>query len=78
VTEDVALVPRVPPLVVDGRPVDVVVERVTRAVTVTYNRVDLDAPAVAGVIAAAGFGVGPPAEGGQLGGQIVIPPPVSG
>src|SRR5712691_13331319 len=56
-----------------GQQVPVVVERFTRSVTVTYNRVNLDAPALAAVIASAGFAVGAPVEGGQLGRPIVIP-----
>jgi hypothetical protein len=76
VVEDVTLVPE--QQTVGGQPVIVVVERFTRAVLVTYNRLDLDAPDVAAAIAAAGFAVGPPAEGGQLGQQIVIPAAVSG
>jgi hypothetical protein len=78
VTEDVALVPRVPPLVVGGTQVDVVDERVTRAVTVTYNRVNLELPAVGTVIVSTGFAVGAPVEGGQLGQPIVIPAAVGG
>jgi len=76
VVEDVALVPQ--QQTVGGQQVTVMVERYTRAVLVTYNRINLSAPAVAAVIAAAGFGVGPPVDGGQLGQQIIIPVAVSG
>jgi hypothetical protein len=46
-------------------------------VVVTYNRTGLDVTAVIDVIQAAGFTVGFPADRGQLGQQIVIPPVVS-
>jgi hypothetical protein len=64
--------------VVDGQQVTVVVQQFTRALLVTYNRINVDAPALSAVIAAAGFTVGPPTDTGQLGQQIVIPPAVSG
>lgn len=76
VIEDVTLVSQLQ--TVGGQQVSVVGERYTRAVLVTYNRINLAAPAVAEVIAAAGFGVGPPVDSGQLGRQIVIPAAVSG
>jgi len=63
---------------VGGQPVTVLVERFERSVSVTHNRVNLDAPALAAVITAAGFTVGPAVETGQLGQPIVIPPAVSG
>src|SRR6266496_3964199 len=61
--EDVALVPRRPPLLVGGQPVDVQDEQVTRAVQVSYNRANLEGSAVAAAIASTGFAVGPPAGG---------------
>jgi len=64
--------------VVGGQQVTVVVQRFSRALLVTYNRINVDAAALSAVIAAAGFTVGPPADTGQLGQQIVIPPAVSG
>ncbi|HEU0128641.1 MAG TPA: hypothetical protein VFQ48_08570 [Pseudonocardiaceae bacterium] len=76
VVEDVALVSQ--QQAVGGQQVTVTVERFTRAVLVTYNRINIDAPAVAEVITKAGFGVGPPADGGQLGHQIIIPVAVNG
>jgi hypothetical protein len=47
--------------------------RVERALVVTYNRFNTDLGALADVIADAGFAVGQPLEGGQLGQPIVIP-----
>lgn len=63
---------------VGGQPVTVVVRRFGRALLVRYNRLAVDAPVLAAVIAAAGFAVGPPADTGQLGRPIVVPPAVSG
>jgi len=49
-----------------------------QTVLITYNRTNLDVTAVIDVIKAAGFAIsGLPADGGQLGRQIVIPPAVS-
>jgi hypothetical protein len=61
-----------------GQQVTVVVRRFSRVLLVTYNRISIDAAALSAVIAAAGFTVGPPADIGQLGQQIVIPPAVTG
>ena len=47
------------------------------AVSVTHNRTTLDVTGVIDVIKSAGFAVGQPADSGQLGRQIVIPPAVS-
>ncbi len=58
---------------VDGAEVTVTVERISRAVVVTYNRGNLEATALAAVIDAAGFTVGPAADGGQVGRPIVVP-----
>ena len=58
---------------VDGTDVTVTTERFTRAVVVTYNRVNVDAVALAAVIAQAGFAVGPPSDDGQVGRPIVVP-----
>ncbi|MEC4018804.1 hypothetical protein QMK28_21490 [Streptomyces sp. H27-D2] len=74
--EDVALVPQ--RQTVGGQQVTVVVEVFTRAVLVTYNRNNVSAQSVSGVIAAAGFAVGPPVDQGRLGQRIVIPAAVSG
>jgi phage tail protein X len=57
-----------------GQPVTVVGERATRAVLVTYNRMNATAAAIAAAIQAAGFDVAPFTELGQVGQQIVIPP----
>ncbi len=61
-----------------GQPVAVVTRRFGRALLVRYNRLAVDVPALAAVIAAAGFAVGAPADTGQLGRPIVVPPAVSG
>jgi hypothetical protein len=47
------------------------------AVSVTYNRTNLDVTAVIDVIRSAGFSVGQPVDSGQLGQPITIPPAVS-
>jgi hypothetical protein len=74
--EDVELVPQ--RQVVDGQPVTVFVEHSTRAVRVTYNRLNVTTETLADRIGAAGFQVGPPADSGRLGQEIVIPPAVVG
>jgi hypothetical protein len=76
VAEDLALVPVLQ--TVGGQQVTVVVRRFARAVLVTYNRLNVSPPAVAAVITAAGFVVGPPVDSGQVGQQIIIPAAVSG
>jgi len=82
VLEDVTLVPQVQ--TVGGQQVTVMTQRFDRAVLVTYNRLNFEAPpvtaaeAVAAVIVSAGFTVGPPADQGRLGRPIVIPAAVSG
>ncbi|WP_203917808.1 hypothetical protein [Rugosimonospora africana] len=76
VVEDVALVPR--RQTVGGQQVTVTVESVSRSVLVRYNRLNVDAPALAAAMTTAGLTVGPWADGGQLGQPIVIPPAVSG
>jgi phage tail protein X len=76
VQDEIALVPQWQ--VVNGRTVTVQQQRPVRSVRVTYNRLNLATDAVAGLIRAAGFGVGAPSDAGQLGQPIVIPPAVSG
>jgi hypothetical protein len=67
-----------PAQVVVGRTtVTVQAERFSRAVLVTHNRAQVDAPVLAAIVLAAGFEVGPPTAVGQVGQQIVIPPAVS-
>jgi len=68
VEEDVTPVPQ---------PGGAVVERVDRAVLVTYNPARVDAPTLSDAIRATGFSVGQPQDEGQLGQPIVIPPSVS-
>jgi hypothetical protein len=76
VVEDVTLVPE--RQTVAGQPVIVTVERFARAVVVAYNRVTVDAIALAAVISGAGFTVGPPVEVEQVGRPIVVPVAVGG
>ena len=75
-TEEVTLVPQTQSI--GGKPVTVLVEHFIRAVTVTYNNVNVDARALRAAITTTGFAVGPPVDGGQLGQQIVIPAAVNG
>jgi hypothetical protein len=76
VVEDVVLTSQLQ--TVDGKQISVVVEDYSRAVLVTYNRLNSTASHVASVIAKAGFTVGQPVEGSQLGQQIIIPVAVRG
>jgi LysM repeat protein len=75
VSEVVTLAPA--QVVVSGTTVTVQAERFSRAVLVTHNRVQVAAAALAAIVAAAGFQVGPPSAVGQVGQEIVIPPAVS-
>ena len=71
--EDIQLVPKQ----VDaggGQKVTIMDQQFSRAVLVTYNRMNVGADALATLIAAAGFSVAPFTEIGQLGQEIVIPP----
>ena len=71
--EDIQLVPKQ----VDaggGQKVTIMDQQFSRAVLVTYNRMNVGADALAALIAAAGFSVAPFTEIGQLGQEIVIPP----
>jgi len=76
VTDEVSLAPRTRTF--DGKPVTVMAEQFSRAVTVTHNEVNVDAGALRDAITALGFAVGQPVEGGRLGQQIVIPAAVNG
>ncbi|MFD4631505.1 hypothetical protein ACFVYR_25750 [Streptomyces sp. NPDC058284] len=76
VAEDVELVPQTQ--TVSGQQVTVIVERFTRAVVVTYHRIDVQAQDLTALIAARGFDVGPPVDRGRLGQPIAIPAAVSG
>lgn len=58
--------------------VTVTVERPAPAVVISYNRVNVDAAALAKVIGDAGFTAGPPADAGQVGQQIVVPAAAGG
>jgi phage tail protein X len=76
VVEEVVLEPQ--RQIVGGQPVTVFVERPSRALLVTYNRLSVATGAVAAAIRAAGFQVGRPSDAGQLGQEIVIPPSAIG
>jgi hypothetical protein len=65
-------------LAVDGEPVTWYRDRFAHAVQVSYHQPGLTPAALAERIRAAGFHVGPPAEVGQLGQEILIPPAVIG
>lgn len=71
VTEDVTLEQQ--QRTAGGTAVTVTTERFTRAVVVRYNRVNVDALALAAMIADAGFTVGPPGDSSQVGQPIVVP-----
>jgi hypothetical protein len=76
VEEEVELVPRQRD--VAGTQVTVVVPRYERALIVTYNQMNVDAGALAQVIARPGVAVGSSEPIGRVGKPIVIPPPVGG
>jgi hypothetical protein len=59
---------------VAGQTITALIETFTRAVLVTYNRLNISAAKIAGTIEAAGFGVAPFADLDQVGQEIVIPP----
>jgi Phage Tail Protein X len=63
---------------VGGQQVTVTVERWTRALTVTHNRLNATQEALSSVIAGTGFTVGPPVPAGRVGQPVTIPPAVSG
>ena len=56
-----------------GQTVTVNVERFTRAAIVTYNRTNLGAGQIAGVIETVGFEVAEPQRVGRVGKEIVVP-----
>ncbi len=59
---------------VAGQTITALVEQPSRALLVTYNRLNVAAAQLASAIEAAGFTVAPFAEVGQLGQEITIPP----
>jgi hypothetical protein len=63
---------------VDGRPVQIVVERPDRAVVVRHNRFTVRVQDLVRVVGEAGFAVGPVGTVGRLGQPIVIPPATAG
>jgi hypothetical protein len=76
VVEEVRIEPEVQ--IVAGQPVTVEVERFTRALVVTWNRMTTDPAALAAVMIAAGVVPGEPELLGRVGKPIVIPPDVVG
>jgi len=72
VSEEIKLVEQ--KVTVGAQTINAMVERSSRAVLVTYNRLNVTADAVATTIAAAGFQVAPFSNLDQLGQEIVIPP----
>jgi phage tail protein X len=63
---------------VNGQDVTVVVELLVSAVVVRFNSLVTSADAINGAITAAGFQPGAGEQIGQLGQQIIIPPPLVG
>jgi len=57
----------------NGKPVTVHVERLERAVIITYNQLNVSPGDLTAIIAAAGFGVGQPERLERVGQQIIIP-----
>ena len=58
---------------VDGQDVTMTAERHTRALLVTYNRVNVDPIVLAAVIKGAGLQVGTFSDSGQVGRPIIVP-----
>jgi hypothetical protein len=63
---------------VDGQNVTVIVEILASAVVVTFNSLITSADSINGTITAAGFQPGAGEQIGQVGQQIIIPPPLTG
>jgi copper chaperone CopZ len=72
VSEDIQLVSK--QVVVAGQTITTLVEQPSRALLVTYNRLNVTPAQLASAIEAAGFEVAPFSEIGQLGQDITIPP----
>jgi hypothetical protein len=72
ISEDIQLVPR--PTTVSGQTITALMEDFSRAVLVTYNRLNVTAATLAAAIGAAGFMVAPFTDLDQLGREITIPP----
>jgi hypothetical protein len=64
--------------VVDGQEVTVNVEHVAHTMRVTYNRLNLNAAAIAAVVANFGFEVDEPQTIGRVGKPIIVPPDTGG
>lgn len=62
---------------VSGQPVTVTVEQLASAVLVTFNRLVTSPDAIDAAVSAAGFTPGAAEQVGQVGQQIIIPPPLT-
>ncbi len=62
----------------DGHDVTVIVELLASAVVVTFNSLITSADSISGAVTAAGFQPGAGEQIGQVGQQIIIPPPLTG
>jgi hypothetical protein len=76
ISEEVALQPRV--VIVTGQQVTILVEQVAWVAFVTYNSLQVTPGALADVVTAAGLAAMQPADAGQIGQLITIPPDVVG
>lgn len=73
--EEVELVPQQKEITAGGPKITVLVEQFSRAVLVTYNRLNLTAATLSTTIAAVGFQIAQQfVDVGQVGQEIVIPP----
>ncbi len=72
IVEEAQLVPEVQ--TVDGQPVTITVDRYKRAVIVIYNRLNVSAETLSGLITATGFETSQAERIGRVGKKIIIPP----
>jgi hypothetical protein len=72
IAEDIELIPQ--RVTVSGQTITALTERYARAITVTYNRVNVSATSLAIAIEAVGFQVSPYVDLDQVGQEILIPP----
>lgn len=72
IVEEIALVPK--QVSAGGQTITEFVEQFSRAVLVTYNKLNVTAATLATSIEAAGFQVAPFSDIGQVGQEIIVPP----
>jgi hypothetical protein len=72
IVEEIELVPK--QVTAGGQTITAFVEQFSRAVLVTYNKLNVTAATLATSIEAAGFQVAPFSDIGQVGQEIIIPP----